>query len=309
MTRPQQQLPGTVYLLTKRMRGRRCFAVPSEIVNATFLYLVALASARTGVIVCAYCFLGNHVHLVIWDRFGRRSDFARLLFRWFTVARNDALGRRGPMWEHECAKASPLADEGAALQKILYTMNQGVGHFLVRDQRSYPGLWSPPEDVGRMQFVPRPVGAFWDEFKGPKVIPFRLGIPPSLQGWAKSLNAYRELLEDARLADEHSLRLRNMERNRTRRLEGKRPRSYLGVGGILSTTFGHQPPDDGRPNFEWIGMAATMAARRALREARRAFLRWYDATRRKWQRGDKSATWPPGTYAMVRFYGGLLDTG
>ncbi len=54
MTRPRRQLPNTLYHLTKRMEGRRCFAVPCQRVNETVRYLLAWAAANTGVEVCAY---------------------------------------------------------------------------------------------------------------------------------------------------------------------------------------------------------------------------------------------------------------
>ncbi len=312
MTRPRRQLPNTLYHLTKRMEGRRCFAVPCQRVNETFRYLLAWAAAKTGVEVCAYSLLSNHAHLVFCDPLAKRAEFARLLFGSFTVARNHDLDRRGPMWKHEESKASPIVGADTALEQVLYVMNNAVGHRLVRYQTDYPGLWSRPEDVGKMQLVPRPAGGRWDEFAGDPSIEFRLSIPTGMEellsvpSGGSLMDAYRKKLIVDRAAHERRIHARHREENRQRMVEGRRARSYLGRRRVLNTKFGHEPPDDGRPNFSWIALARSREARRALIAERQAFLRAYE----KWRRGNKRAKWPPGTYAIVKFYRGVAaDSG
>ncbi len=311
MTRPRRQLPNTLYHLTKRMEGRRCFAVPCKRVSETFRYLLAWAASKTGVEVCAYSLLSNHVHLVILDPLGKRSEFARLLFGSFTVARNHDLGRRGPMWKHEESKASPIVGASTALEQVLYVMNNAVGHRLVRYQADYPGLWSRPEDVEKTEIVRRPAGAHWDAFAGAASLEFRLSMLPgmdalvSVRSGCSLTDAYREKLITDRAEHERRIHARHREENRQRALSGRRPRGYLGRRRVLNTEFGYQPPDDGRPNFSWIALAGDRDVRKRLIAERRAFLRAYDITRSRWRRGNKHALWPPGTYAVVKFYGGV----
>ena len=67
MTAPRQILPGTTYLVTRRCFQRQLLLKPSASTSAIFSYVLALAAARYGVQVHAYCVLSNHFHLVVTD--------------------------------------------------------------------------------------------------------------------------------------------------------------------------------------------------------------------------------------------------
>jgi putative transposase len=62
MTAPRQILPGAIYLVTRRCAQRQFFLRPSKTTNEVFLYLLAVAARRFGVVVHAYCVLSNHFH-------------------------------------------------------------------------------------------------------------------------------------------------------------------------------------------------------------------------------------------------------
>jgi putative transposase len=62
MTAPRQILPHATYLLTRCCLGRMFLLRPSPLTNAILQYVLAVAAARYGVLVHAYCFLSNHCY-------------------------------------------------------------------------------------------------------------------------------------------------------------------------------------------------------------------------------------------------------
>jgi hypothetical protein len=59
VTAPRRILPGASYLLTRRCSERRFFLRPSRRTNELFLYVLALAVSRYGMLVHAFCVLSN----------------------------------------------------------------------------------------------------------------------------------------------------------------------------------------------------------------------------------------------------------
>jgi hypothetical protein len=51
---------GTTYMITRRCSERRFFTQPSPLVAQVFMYLMAVAAERTGVLLHAVCVLANH---------------------------------------------------------------------------------------------------------------------------------------------------------------------------------------------------------------------------------------------------------
>jgi putative transposase len=62
VTPPRRVLPGTIYLVTRRCSERRFFLKPSPLTSEIFLYVLAVAARRYGVLVHAFCVLSNHCH-------------------------------------------------------------------------------------------------------------------------------------------------------------------------------------------------------------------------------------------------------
>jgi putative transposase len=67
MTAPRQILAGATYLVTRRCVQRQFLLRPSKTVNEVFRNVLAVATARFGFLVHAYCVLSNHYHIVVTD--------------------------------------------------------------------------------------------------------------------------------------------------------------------------------------------------------------------------------------------------
>jgi REP element-mobilizing transposase RayT len=59
MTAPRQILAGRSYLVTRRCAQRQFLLRPSKVTNETVGYVLAVAAARFGVAIHAFCVLSN----------------------------------------------------------------------------------------------------------------------------------------------------------------------------------------------------------------------------------------------------------
>lgn len=163
MTAPRHVVPGTCYLVTRRCSQRQFLLRPSELTNQIFLYVLALASARFGVLVHAYCVLSNHYHLVVTDADARLPAFGQYLDSLVARAMNVELERCESFWSPQSYSAVALLDARDVVDKAAYTLANPVAAGLVRRGRDWPGLWSRPDQVGTAVRVSRPQRFFRSE--------------------------------------------------------------------------------------------------------------------------------------------------
>ena len=93
MSLPRQILPGAVYLLTRRTAQRRFFLRPDPETNQIFLFCLAVAAERFGILIHAYCALSNHYHIVLTDPEGTLPAFAHWLNEYVAKCVHARLGR------------------------------------------------------------------------------------------------------------------------------------------------------------------------------------------------------------------------
>jgi len=180
MTAPRQVLPGTVYLVTRRCLGR-CFLLrPSRLTNETVGYLLAVAAARYGIQVHAYCVLSNHLHLVVTDPDARLPAFGQFFDSMVARAINAALGRWETFWAPSSYSAVALTTPDDILAKCVYVLANPVAAGLVRRARRWPGLWSSPSSVAAppLEFR-RPRHFFRENGSLPEMARLELVVPAS----------------------------------------------------------------------------------------------------------------------------------
>jgi putative transposase len=161
MTMPRQVLPGTTYLITRRCAQRQFLLRPSDETNAIFLYVLAVAAQRFGILVHAFCVLSNHFHLVLTDPDARLPAFEQYLDALVARAVNALLGRCESFWAPASYSAVALLAPEDIVEKVAYTLANPVAAGLVRRGRDWPGLWSAPEQLGTtLADIPRPRSFF-----------------------------------------------------------------------------------------------------------------------------------------------------
>jgi REP element-mobilizing transposase RayT len=292
MTAPRRVLPGTVYLITRRCSERRFFLRPSQVVNEIFLFVLAIAARRYGVLVHASCVLSNHAHLIITDRTGRLPAFMQYLDSLVARAVNASLGRFEGFWASDTSYSAvePL-EPGDIVAKTAYVLANPVAAGLVRRGAEWPGLWTSPELLGSAKLTARRPRVFFDP-KGylPDAAELELTTPPGFG----SATEYRTLVSAA---------LQELEAKHREELTGRR-RRFLGVARVLAQSPFARPLADA-PRFE---LNPRIAARDRWRRIEgllrmKSFVDEYRKAWASWRSGTRGAIFPPGTYLMRVLHG------
>ena len=292
VTPPRRVLPGTSYLVTRRCSERRFFLRPSRVTNAIFLYVLAVAARRYGILVHAFCVLSNHCHLVLTDVDGRLPAFMQYLDSLVARAVNASLGRFEGFWatDGSYSAVEPL-DPADVLAKTAYVLANPVAAGLVRRGEEWPGLWTAPAQIAGAKLTAQRPKVFFDA-KGllPEEIELQLTVPPGFD----SADHFRALVSD---------QLRRLEEKHQRETAAQ-GRRFLGVARILAQSpFARPPP--GEPRFE---LKPRIAARDKWRRVQgisqlKSFLRAY---RQAWiarRSGLLDVQFPAGTYLLRIMHG------
>jgi len=291
MTAPRQILPGITYLVTRRCTQRQLLLRPSADTSAIFLYVLALASRRFGVLVHAFCVLSNHFHLVVSDPDARLPAFEQYLDSLVARAMNSVLGRWEAFWAPSSYSAVALAGPEDIVAKIAYVLANPVAAGLVRRGRDWPGLWSAPERLGTTTLTaPRPSAFFRARGGLPESIELQLALPPGFEA-------------AERLQREVSEALDRLERNAERELTAG-GRVFVGAARVLA-----QKPTAAPQSQE---PRRTLNPRFAARDGRKRreklshyveFLRSYRSAWAARKANIPGGLFPAGTYLLRVLHG------
>ena len=111
MAHPRRVVPGETYLITRRCYQRTFRLRPCAETNSIFLYCLAFAAQRTGVVLHAVCVMSNHHHLVVTDTCAVLPEFLRELHRLTAKAINAAQGQWENLWAAEPCNAVRLVTD------------------------------------------------------------------------------------------------------------------------------------------------------------------------------------------------------
>lgn len=291
MTAPRQVLPGVTYLVTRRCFQRMFLLRPSPATNAIFLYVLAVAARRYGILVHAFCVMSNHFHLVVTDAGARLPEFEQYLNALVARAVNASLGRWESFWAPGSYSAVALSSPHDVLEKIAYVLTNPVKAGLVASADQWPGLWSAPASIGADALrVARPERFFRRNGPMPEESELALVPPPGFE----SADAFRALLADAIAA-------REGEVGRTHALGGI---GFLGARRVLAQRPTARPPAPAAMR----GLRPRLAARDPWKRMEAigrlvGFLRAYREAWRARRAGRAAAVFPAGTYLLRVLHG------
>jgi REP element-mobilizing transposase RayT len=291
MTAPRRVLPGTVYLVTRRCAQRQFLLRPSPETSAIFLYVLALAARRYGILVHAFCVLSNHFHLVVTDPYARLPAFEQYLDSLVARAMNALLGRWEAFWAPSSYSAVALVGREDVVAKIAYVLANPVAAGLVRHGRDWPGLWSAPEHIGSTTLIARRPDAFFRARGGlPESIELELALPP---GFA----AAERLHHDVAQALDH------LERQAARDLVAS-GKGFAGVARVLAQRPTAAPPP--REPRRTLNPRVAARDRRVRRETLSELVEFWRHYRAAWAAraaGILGVVFPAGTYLLRVMHG------
>ena len=295
MSLPRRVLPNQAYLVTRRCLGRHFLLRPDDALNNAFLYCLARASAKYRVAIHALCAMSNHYHLVLTDTEGVLPDFMAWLNRNLAMCVKRLRDWDEVVWEPNVAySAVELAGSAEVLDKIAYVLLNPVSAALVRTPERWPGALSTIETL-RVATMKAERPAVWFNDGAPKHVTLTLTPPSCMSDETEYLQALRILL---------SGRLEQVRAELRRQGRG-----VLGGVRVRKTSVNDQPASKkqrfGRsPTFSALTRAAWRNAVRRLRAFRLAYRAAYQA----WRNGERSMTFPAGTWWVVRRAGAAAAT-
>jgi putative transposase len=288
MTAPRQILAGATYLVTRRCIQRQFLLRPSKTVNAVFRYVLAVATARFGILVHAYCVLSNHYHLVVTDPQARLPEFHQFLDALVARALNASLGRWESFWAPSSYSAVTLTSPADIVEKTAYVLANPVAAGLVRSGFLWPGLWSAPKLIGGPAVeVHRPEQFFDPKGSMPATSALELSVPPGFD----SADAFRAQLAEA---------LARLEEQASRDHAGE----FIGIARVLAQSP-TAIPGSGEPRRR---LNPRVAARDKWKRVEalvrlKEFLTAYRAAWTARRAGNASTTFPLGTYLLRVMHG------
>jgi putative transposase len=286
--RPRPIVPGATYLITRRCTQRQFLLTPTtrEHVRA-FLYCLAYASAKSGVLVHAVVVMGNHYHIVVTDPRGLLPVFAECLNKLVAKCLNAMRGRWENIWASEPVSYVRLIDDDAIIEKIAYTLCNPVQAGLVARGDQWPGL-----RLGRpgSYRVRRPDTFFREEGPMPASLTLELTAPPLQELDDRAARRHIDQVVTAREAEE-----RRRVRAAGRTFSGQR--AVIAQDPFASPRT-REPRRGLSPKLasrnKWLRIETLMRCAVFVREHRAAMVAWCQTTR--------DAIFPAGTYLMrVRY--------
>lgn len=285
MTAPRQVLPGKTYLVTRRCTRRQFLLKPSATTNGLFLFVLAVAVNRYGMLLHALCVLSNHFHVVLTDPDARLPAFEQYLDSLVARALNASLGHWDSFWDSAGCSAVELLSPADVLDKTAYVLANPVAAGLVAKAREWPGLWSAPERIGCGSIeVPRPEFFFRADGPMPARAKLEFSVPPGFDP-----EQFRTDLSTALAAREEEAAIAARSKKR----------GFLGVRRVLA-----QRPEDSPESFERRRTLKPKVAGKDKWQRIEAlarlveFVRSYRDALNEMRRGVRDVVFPAGTYRL-----------
>lgn len=264
--------------------------------NAIFLYCLAVASQRFGILVLLTTVMSDHHHTVIYDPSGRVIEFIEYLHRFVAKAGNALRDRRENFWSTDQPSIVYLETLDDVLEKLVYVATNPVKDGLVERVADWPGVNTLGQLLtGESVTIERPPIFFRRAGKMPERATLQMKLPADACDGAALITALRQRVASFEADAAHARAASSTTvAGPTRVLE----QSWL----TFATSV--ERPRDVRPQFA----AKSPVARRAARAVRREFLNAYRAARELWLDGA-AAVFPPGTYWLREFAGVTVAPG
>jgi hypothetical protein len=253
-----------------------------------FLYCIAVAAERTGVLVHALTVMSNHYHEVVTDPFGRLPEFYGWVHEFVAKSLNAHYGLRENFWSTRPTNCARIEDDGALLREIVYTVTNPVKDGLVSEGEDWPGIRLFEPGVYTIQ---RPSGFFRDDGSLPEFVTLRITPAPLVETSTRcALDRVTEAVREREAVFRHEFHTLG--------------RRFLGANAVKLQKFTDMPASE-EPRCEISPRIACSDKRRRIAGLcrLRQFNDDYARARRVWSGGERDVVFPAGTYLMARRHG------
>ncbi|MBK9262505.1 MAG: transposase [Polyangiaceae bacterium] len=299
MTQPRTIHQGATYLLTRRVLHRRFLLRPDAAMTHFILYSLAVAAARYGIEINAFCAMSTHIHMVVTDPRGVLPHFLRCFHQ--TVAMGTKFLRRwkGAVWDNARASVVQLLTPQAVVEKVAYTLANPVIAGIVEYAHEWPGAKNRIEDIASAKLrVTRPTVCFDPKNANwPAESSIQVKLPPMLA--EVGVEEFRSVITTMVVNEE----MKAQKKARRKRSAKKHDESLVSPYKRATSA---EPERKHNPTFA-VGhgnQEAHDAAASALRSFRTAYRRALE----QWRKGDRYVQFPEGTWWMREFHAANVET-
>jgi putative transposase len=297
MPLPREVLPGRTYMITRRCTQRQFLLRPDPATNNAFIYCLAVAVQRSGVLPLFTAAESNHHHTGIHDPFGTYPDFLEHFHKLLAKCMNSLRGRWENFWSSEQTSVVRLVDPADVLDKMVYGLTNPCKDNLVARVTDWPGVNSFEAMLaGETLTATRPDHFFREDGPMPATVTLTFSRPPEFDGMSREefagmLRARVEAVE--------------AEAEDRRRATGAR---VLGRQAILDQDWwdsptSHEPRRELNPRVaakdKWSRIEAVQRNKEFGNVYRRAF--------ESFRKGIKDVLFPAGTYWLRRFAAAVCE--
>lgn len=277
-------------MITRRTLRRTHLFRPDSELSQLYLYCLAIAAQRHGILVHAVVLMSTHEHLVVTDPRGRLPMFTRELHRMFALGVKVHRKWEGAVWDHERPSVVDLRTTDAIIEKMAYVMSNPVAAGLVRTAREWPGVRTLPEDLARRRFTAKLPKQFFDQTAGiwPQDVSLEL-VMPALPN-----------MDASQIREAVAAELREQEERGRAAVQAKRW-AFMGAQRVLKVSpydraRSWEPLRGRNPHFA-VGKGQSQAFFEAVRTLR-AFRAAYRQALHSWRMGLREVCFPWGTWLM-----------
>ena len=280
---------------TARVLHRRYLLKPDRKMMNALRWIFGHYSRVHGIEILALCVMSTHYHIVLRDVRGVNPNFFRDVNRSIANVLKARYRLSGQVFEQKPNK-TVLHSAKAVADKIGYTLANPIAAGAVREPHEWPGLRTRLDDLGKTVIVGlRPDAYFGKRKTMPEQASFEVREPTWLIEELGREGAAEEL-RDA------------LERNVQEARAAVRERGWKYLGAERATkvdpfncakayeVFGSRVP-----HLSTFGLTREEAI--AIKQDYVAWQLRYDDCRERLLRGETNILWPPGTWAMVQFFG------
>ncbi len=271
-------------MVTRRVAQRQFLLVPCDWLEQLFLFCLAVAANRTGIVVHSLVVMSNHYHLIASDPEGRLPEAIAWLNEFVARAVNARLGRWESLWSSEPPSYVRLLTPADIIAKIVYAMANPVAAGLVSHGSMWPGIRIFKPTVRRIR---RPDWFFRDGGPLPDVAELRIVAPSLGMPEHQAIKQLKEAIavEEANLREKLSAEGKTFQGPHKVRAQRR---------DAASTSW--EPRRELSPRIasqdKWRRIEALQRSKQFLVEYREALTRW--------RLGAHDVVFPHGTYQLAR---------
>jgi hypothetical protein len=290
-------LANATYLITRRTILRHMLLRPDDVMTQIVVYLLAVAAARSGLKVHAFCAMSTHIHLVVTDVEGNLPEFLQFFHRMVAVCTMEHRQWDASVWDGSPTSVVRLETEAAVVEKIAYVLANPVAAGLVRHADEWPGAKVLLSQVGQGEISARRPGVYLNPKNWPDEAAIQLTLPPAF-----------EMSTPASFRDRVKAELHRFEAQAHAEMD-EQGRDVLGAERarevpVTTRATTAEPTIDRNPTFA-VGPDQGDAWHAAV-AAVRAFRATYRAALEGWRAGLREVVFPAGTWLMRVLHGAVV---